>query len=535
MGIFSLLLLSVQKTEAQVGFIVKPINPNGLPRNILIYDCLAPLTLNYCFRFTVPPVQLNMTYRTVGNPLTNLAVRVNTTGYMIANTKTCTSYLNGWCYYQASPTVVAVVVIVPTPPPTVEPTTLPTSTIPTSRPTTHPSFLPTAKPSTKPSAQPTAKPTTPPTSIQASLSTTLVSNTLGLSVRNPASHPSLTGNARTFTITNHGPVAAYNVSLFATASAANPEILVNHLPYNTCGTMPIGGQCAITVVPNNITTALPYQLNPTPITLTIQGQNTNLLSSHIFVIEIGSVYQDSFVYAIDDTQGCHTTACVGSVGGSGVTLVDQAAPLTSGNPSTTGVAFSSVDLAIPGISTLSSACCRANPSFADFKASWLTHYTNFTHLNASSFQSCNGFIDGQCNTANIHTVYAALQQTVPNTQFAASLCSTLSINGRTGYYLPAQCELAYDANFCLPGKPAISGLTDLIGRLDSTKTTTSCQAATNQTECLSGFYLSSTRYASNAKVVSVIFDQEMSRYGFFSGANPTTDRLGVRCARALTP
>ena len=342
------------------------------------------------------------------------------------------------------------------------------------------------------------------------------------------------------------------------------------------------------------------------------GSNTNTLLTLIAILTYGSYYQDGFVYSIDDTQGCTNTSCEGSVGGKVVSVSDQAAPCVStgpqpgngdpGNriaPSTGwssngawGIGYvkpenyfdvPSYDV-IPGINELSSPCCGSFPSFADFQSFFAETYSNPNPFNQTSFNTCDGLLDGQCNSANIIKFYNQfMTDSYPSNatttafpgptslySYAAGLCAVYhnhkgpfaypSIPEYTNnWYLPSACEMAFDENFCAPGTQSISALKPLIGSYQVNRTceageelscskpdaaSSSCEVAAKGIRCLAGNYWSSTQMTSNSQKSAwpVMFDKELNLHGFFGvscGKNVNSgdkaNQYGVRCARNLTP
>ena len=93
------------------------------------------------------------------------------------------------------------------------------------------------------------------------------------------------GEARKITITNTGPNAATNVSL--NLSPALPAGTT--LTPSSCGTIALGGTCILTILPGSTPSAPPGVNNPTPVTLTVAGDNTNTLTETINILTYGSM------------------------------------------------------------------------------------------------------------------------------------------------------------------------------------------------------------------------------------------------------
>jgi hypothetical protein len=78
------------------------------------------------------------------------------------------------------------------------------------------------------------------------------------------------------------------------------------------------GTCVLTIRPGATPSAVAYDTNPTPITLSVQGTNTNTLTPTLNIVALASVYQSGFIYSIDDT-----TPITRSIGGKVAALTDQ--------------------------------------------------------------------------------------------------------------------------------------------------------------------------------------------------------------------
>lgn len=288
-------------------------------------------------------------------------------------------------------------------------------------------------------------------SVNASTDTTLSGSVdhLALAVNDPDLNPALTGNARTITITNTGSNDAENVSYVVTPA----------LPADTtispasCGTIAVGGTCVLTIQPGGTASAAPGVLNPTPITLTIQGTNTtNTLTPQVSVLTYGSVYQQGFVFAVDDSYATHPAS--ESIGGKLASLKNQ---ITEGP--TTGVVWESNGISgspadvnyfqIYGVNTLSTPTTPA-PALPI--------------PNLLGYQACDGIRNGACNTNNI-VIYqdnnrlAGGPPPTPHHFYAAGICKDYNVDSdghspcQTGvcynnWYLPAVCEMGYGNYNC---------------------------------------------------------------------------------------
>jgi len=99
--------------------------------------------------------------------------------------------------------------------------------------------------------------------------------------------------------------------------------LANELPAGTtitpakCGDILRDHTCVLTITPGPTPTATAGE-TPHPIMFKIQGENTNVLIFNFEILTTGNIYQQGYIYSIDDT-----TPATGSVGGATVSLVDN--------------------------------------------------------------------------------------------------------------------------------------------------------------------------------------------------------------------
>ncbi|MBY0545522.1 MAG: DUF1566 domain-containing protein [Gammaproteobacteria bacterium] len=270
------------------------------------------------------------------------------------------------------------------------------------------------------------------------------------------------GNAREITIRNVGGSSAYNVSYSLSPALPSGSTIT---PAN-CGTMATSATCVLTITPG----ATPSN---TPSTLSIQGVNTNALTSDIYILAFGSIYQEGYVFNIDDT-----TAIDGSIGGTIASLTDN-----------------------------SSGIQWYNGSFVITGASSLT--------------------DGASNTTQIITVQGA-------GSYAASICANYTIDSSgnspcatgtcyTSWNLPAICQMgpASNSSGCTAGTPNMA---------DNLSLLLNCSGSS----CLSGFYWSSTEYSSSPQNSS--WFQVFSPGGAsFQNAATKSNLYQVRCVRNITP
>jgi hypothetical protein len=115
------------------------------------------------------------------------------------------------------------------------------------------------------------------------------------------------GNQRIITITNTGGSTADNV----TYSTMNLPSGTTISPAPTgCGNIHASGTCVLNITPG------PMASND-PATLTISGSNTNTLTNNLYVLTYGSIYEEGYIFGIDDT-----TASNESIGGQEAALSD---------------------------------------------------------------------------------------------------------------------------------------------------------------------------------------------------------------------
>jgi hypothetical protein len=301
------------------------------------------------------------------------------------------------------------------------------------------------------------------------------------------------GLARIITITNTSTDAATGVSY----SSSPPLPAGTTITPASCGTIAPSDTCVLTIIPGGTPSAAPGDINPTPVTLTIIGNNTNTLTPTINILAYGSVYQSGYVFDFDDS-----TPNTGSIGGKVAALADQADPFPNGiiwssNGNGSGT-FDAVFDDIPGIYETST-----NPP-----------------------DTCDGNTNGACNTGVIVTYYSP-PQTNPaiNLSFyAAGLCKA-TIGGYADWYLPAICEMGYDTSN--NGSGCGTQISPTIQNMQSNL------VDNGNLGNLTGAYFSATEYSPNPSFLSWF-------QGFFVGSSTQdvefkSSQLGVRCSRALTP
>jgi hypothetical protein len=236
---------------------------------------------------------------------------------------------------------------------------------------------------------------------------------------------------------------------------------------------------------------------------------------------------------------------------------DQAAPYIGSGPQATSIIWSSngsgnasanvsYDI-IPLISETSTP----NDSYSNAQSTYNTTYSNestFPFPASSAFATCNGASQGSCNSGNILALYDAYNTgygigsspyslsagPTSRTDYAAGLC-TATINTYSDWYLPAICEMdsVYGGVTCPVGAQSmVANLLFLLGDPNAGTPSTSCTPPSG-TDCLAGYYWSSTEYSSFPQ------DDAWVEYFVSSGGSYQSNfdkgiQLGVRCSRALT-
>ncbi|MDP3560164.1 MAG: DUF1566 domain-containing protein [Legionellaceae bacterium] len=363
-------------------------------------------------------------------------------------------------------------------------------------------------------------------------------STLVLSVNDPT-FAALTGTPRTITITSTG--TATGVSYSASSSLPSDATIT---PL-TCGTITPASPCVLTITPGSTPSATPGDTNPTPITLTIAGSNTNTLAPTVNILTYGSVYQSGYVYAVDDS-----TPNTGSIGGKAMTLSDRAEPDPSGIVwSSNGAGSASGDVSrdiIPGIdetsttgseSPLTSGGASTDYTFDNMFDSGATYYTYNNTTPTIAFSACNGATDGACNQGNIilfysqfitnyiagdPTPFTATAGPTDPTYYAAGRCEG-TIDGNSDWYLPAICEMGYDSvSGCgTSGSPTLQNMqSNLVDNAVPDLT-------------LIGYYWSSTEFFGSPQNYAWLQDFASGGSSVQNFSNKIS-QLGVRCSRALT-
>lgn len=281
------------------------------------------------------------------------------------------------------------------------------------------------------------------------------------------------GTARLITITNQGPLATRALQTEATGLPSGSSLR------STCpAVLQPGAMCVLLVTPGNTPSATPGDRTPVAATVTVNAANALSLTVPVAVLSYGSVHQGGYVFAINDDTPLGTSIA-------GKVLATQ---------DTDRVYWSPTAIAIPGISDDSVA----------------------------GLGSCDGAVDGRCNTKRIVAQYPSSDRNYP-----AALCEDSTHDGYTDWYMPALCELAYDNDAVIQG---ICGTRAAPRLPDNAK---SRLADSGPLYFFDIAYWSSTQSAANR-----LRDAQMALYD----VNRTTlarekqeGLLASKCARYITP
>ncbi|HWG77253.1 MAG TPA: hypothetical protein VN660_10745 [Steroidobacteraceae bacterium] len=390
---------------------------------------------------------------------------------------------------------------------------------------------------------------------------TATPSTLALSVNCPSaggacvySNAALTGNAREITITNTS--AAYTTTALTVTPASFPTGTSITTDSCTGSTLPPLGSCTLAITPGQVaTSACTTGIEPTPGTVTVNASNAaGAVTLEIVVVGYGCIYQGGFVYSIDDT-----TAPSGSIGGKVAALTDQAEPYIDSGPQATSIIWSSngagnagsdvsFDI-IPLIADTSATTASYAAALASFNGTYANTST-YPFPASSAFANCSGSTDGACNSGNIAALlnayitsygmgaspYTLSPGPTAAAYYAAGLCSVTNSGGySSGWYLPAACEMgstSSGASCVAGGQNMADNLPSLLGDPSAGTPSTSCSPASG-TECLAGYYWSSTEYSSSPQ--NYAWYQYFASSGSTTAAGSKSNQFGVRCSRAFTP
>jgi hypothetical protein len=249
---------------------------------------------------------------------------------------------------------------------------------------------------------------------------------LAHAVNDNATNAALTGNSRTVTIRNTGRVNATGLTLVL------PTFRQGFLPPTFEGTceefvnnkdpLPPGESCTIIVKPD-VNGTSSFGVNDQPCSLGepaipwvvgLNSDNSGAATFHFSVLTYGCVYQGGYIFAIDDTAPGDA-----KIGGTVAAFSDQAQGRRLG----------------PGIIWSSNGKGKQKKNTA-FNAIPGINEDDTT----GAGDACDGATDGLCNSTQIWDFYPAVDLNF----YAAGLCHQ-TIEGLTDWYLPAICQLGYDA------------------------------------------------------------------------------------------
>ena len=324
-------------------------------------------------------------------------------------------------------------------------------------------------------------------------------STLALAVNNTALNSALTGVPRQITITNTGSIAATGVLILEPIWPSGTTTTTN------CGTaLPAGASCTITITPGSVATSeCNTGIEPTPGTITVSADDGLDRSIDVVVLSHGCIYQQGFLFSIDDT-----TPNTGSIGGKVAALSDQSAASFWASNGIFGPNYNII-LGIDETSTTSSPS-PSNPAYP---------------AGTPAFTPCDGSVDGACNTSNIVSYYsfnraAGGSAPTPLTQYAAGVCHATVI-GYSDWYLPAICEIGYGSVAC---------------GTSSSPTAQNMQSNLIDPGVVSlfGFYLSSTEYSGTPQYGVWAHNFALIPGDIIQDGVAKEAELAVRCVRGLT-
>ncbi|WP_419420470.1 hypothetical protein ACNVED_04000 [Legionella sp. D16C41] len=312
------------------------------------------------------------------------------------------------------------------------------------------------------------------------------------------------GLARLITITNTGSNTAFNLAV------STPTWPAGTSSATTCtNTLAAGSSCTITITPGATATSdgtnpCSNGTVPIPDVIQISADNAATVSTNVVILNYGCIYQGGYVFAFDDTKA-NTT----SVGGKVVNTSNRV-PLfpngvvwsSNGNTGSGSGGTDPIDVTydiIPEISEI----LTSNTSYNNARLTYNNTYSNSTTYpfpSSSSFFSCDGAVDGKCNSANILALYnlyttnsntglVALGATSSNS-YAVGLCLG-TFDNYSDWYLPAICEMGYDQS------NVGSGCSMMPPRLQNIQTNLVDNSGLN---LLSGAFWSSTESSGNPKL-----------------------------------
>lgn len=327
--------------------------------------------------------------------------------------------------------------------------------------------------------------TTPPTATLTVNPSTLALSVPGLTT---TTGPDTSGTPRVFTITNTSSVTATGV-----ACPISESISIASISCEGCGTISgDGGVCTVTITPSSFPSAAIADTNPTPITLTIQGTNTNTLNPTLNILTYGSFYQSGFLYSIIETADTSQ-----SIGG---TVIAENDAIAYG----TGIVWDS------------SSDCTSFP------------YTCATTNADSGVNGSN--LSTPSPGGNTYLITSTLTPPTAEASYAAGLCATApAVNGYGNWYLPAICQVGYDGS----DSPYFNCGTSESPYIPNIQKNLLDPGTHTFNYTLPGSYWSSTEYEQTPGSLAW-FQHATSGTGSSQVTGPKTTASGVRCSRDLT-
>ena len=339
--------------------------------------------------------------------------------------------------------------------------------------------------------------------------------TLTASVSNLALATS--GQSRIITITNAGTTSAGSVGYTATNLPLDTSVL--NTATNACpsanGTLAAGETCTITVVPGSTASSntsgdpcdgasgfIPLYTLPAASTITVTASGASPVSTNVYVLNYGCIYQGGYIFSIDDT-----TANTGSIAGKVVAQSGSSIGTIWGSNGASGTNGNDMSADyLPGIDEISTPS-SPSPTYSGFSEFFSGTYTNRPVPDAGFFTPCFGAYDGACNTLNIYNFYNTYTTNnesynggsppyeadlTPTTlsYYPAGICTNYSYGSYEDWYLPAICEMGPGEGGLKCSVPNIvDNLPDLMADPGTTCPTALCN---NGAGCLCGSYWSST-------------------------------------------
>ena len=330
------------------------------------------------------------------------------------------------------------------------------------------------------------------------------SQELALSIRDIGA---LTGNSRTITLTNNGPVAATGIQV-STSGFPIGTTASNNCPT----TLAADDTCEVTIMPGS-TASLDSSSNactegtePVPGVVSVTTDNAPQTDIDILVLGYGCIYQSGFIFAVDDSMPTNPR-----IGGKVVSLEDQQPGFPNG-------------IAWDADSNCTTSCTLQTNAW-DFN-----HGDNLASVPGSTNPQNVG-TNGPGNTWQISNILNGNNgNTNVPANYAAAVCIDYVGGAHTDWYLPALCDMGTGEN-CFVGtqQNIMENLSILLGDPDNNPET-SCAIGS---ACLSGFYWSSTEHSDLPR--SRAWSQFFSTNDDSGQAGGRKNFLvGVRCIRDLT-